>query len=180
MNKISTSFQSLPEGVYWIYWHAGGRSLATVGKFLDGISWMAPTDRIPAQALTAWNEVAYVEYIGTVSHNNTGMRMLEFSSPITPGAQPAPAPAPVPAPESVPSNVIEVCERLLDHRYIWVEDAQHNLIRTETPCYHACLKENPGIWATGNTIAEAIGDLVQHHATAFNLTVVQLAGPVPR
>ena len=37
--------------------------------------------------------------------------------------------------------------------------------------YHACIQGRPGVWASGRTPDEAIGDLIRCHAEEFNIHV---------
>lgn len=74
--------------------------------------------------------------------------------------------------------IIEVCEREMDCRWVEKIGADNNGRATtqmiRVPKYHAQLKDNPGIWACGDTPDDAVGDLIRHHPTNFNITTVYL------
>ena len=59
--------QDLKHGVYKIYWHSGGMSLAAVGSFGDGSRWMSPVNWISGATSSRkqWRHVKKVEAIIT-------------------------------------------------------------------------------------------------------------------
>lgn len=87
----------------------------------------------------------------------------------------------------MPKNiVIEVCERLGDHRLVPKRDDKGHIVverdfvpHVQAPKYHAQIKDKPGIWAAGNSRDEAIGDLIRCHPEEFGITIEAL-GPLFR
>lgn len=75
--------------------------------------------------------------------------------------------------------VIEVCERMGDHRYVPnIVDGQF-LGMEPAPTYHACVAGQPGLWAAGYSSDDAIGNLIRTHPEAFGITL-QYLGRQPR
>jgi hypothetical protein len=75
---------------------------------------------------------------------------------------------------------IEVVERLMDYRLVpkIVDGTFVGMV--PAPKFHACLAGNEGIWAAGDSPADAIGDLIMAHPKVFNVRVTRLHGKLPR
>jgi hypothetical protein len=58
---------------------------------------------------------------------------------------------------------IEICERAGDR---WYDEKGK-----EHPKYHAQIKGKPGFWSAGNSIDDAIGNLIRCHSKEFNIEV---------
>lgn len=66
---------------------------------------------------------------------------------------------------------IEVCERAMDY---WIDSNGQR-----QPKYHAQIKDEPGFWACGRSVDDAIGDLVRCHPERFGIKILFLR-PLPR
>lgn len=69
---------------------------------------------------------------------------------------------------------IEVCKRLMDRGHRPVIKDGVVVGSEDTPKYHACLAGKVGIWGSGDSIAEAIGSVIQLHNEQFNVEVEYL------
>lgn len=65
---------------------------------------------------------------------------------------------------------IEVCERMGD----WKPVYENGIKIAERHTFHAQIEGEPGYWAAGDTIAEAIGDLINSHREKFGVNVTFL------
>ena len=63
--------------------------------------------------------------------------------------------------------IIETCERLMDRRH-------HHNNAPDTPKFHAQIKGKDKNWACGDTVSEAIGELVKTCPERFGLTINHL------
>ncbi len=50
----------------------------------------------------------------------------------------------------------------------------------EFPRYHAQIAGRPGVWAAGNSIDDAIGNLIRCHPEQFGIEINFLNGKLPR
>lgn len=75
---------------------------------------------------------------------------------------------------------IEVCERLMDRRYVPViKDGR--VVDTEVrPKFHACIKGEHGYWGSGDSVQDAIGSVINAHPERFGLKITFLEGPLAR
>lgn len=62
---------------------------------------------------------------------------------------------------------IEVCKRFMDRTW----DGK--------PKYHVQIKERPGVWGCGDSIDDAIGNLIRSHQKTFDIQIKYL-GTLPR
>jgi len=58
-------------------------------------------------------------------------------------------------------KTLEVCERTMDY---WINERGQRM-----PKFHVQVKGKAGCWACGRSVAEAIGDLIQHHPESFGI-----------
>jgi len=71
---------------------------------------------------------------------------------------------------------IEVCQRLMDRRHVPEFDGKGGYRMVEAPKYHAQIKDRSGVWAAGDNIDDAIGNLIRHHPEEFGVKVTLLEG----
>ena len=66
--------KKFPTGIYVIRWKRGGKSLASVGRTIDGTPWLAPTNWVHVstddRAKLVWKMVESMEYV-TISDRLT-------------------------------------------------------------------------------------------------------------
>ena len=76
---------------------------------------------------------------------------------------------------------IEVCKRLMDYRMHPVYDEKNGqYVLQQSARYRAQVVGKPGVWAAGDTIDDAIGNLVRCRPEEFGIELIILEGSHPR
>ena len=68
-------------------------------------------------------------------------------------------------------KTIEVSERTMDY-WFDIEQASNNTYKqVKRPKYHAQVKDRPGIWSAGNSMDDAVGNLIRTHPHIFGIEI---------